>query len=320
MTELIALSRVSARTTAASSEATWSATCEVTARQLGLATAAQMVALGATDEWIEWAVRDGRLTQERRGVYAIAGGPVPPYRKVMAACLAAGPRAAASHYSAGWLWGVPDVAPGAVEITIFGPCSGRLPGVTVRRSRLDPAGLIKVRHDVPAVVPPLTVIHLASLGRKVLAERVAHDLVKRNLTTYREIVQCLEHVGTRGRKGARALLAHCLRELEIEGHDDSPAARRFGRALLRASLPPFQTQYQVVAEGRVMLLDFAWPDHKVGLEYLGQDDHAWAHRIARDAARRGRLTAIGWRVLDMTSEMSASDVIRWARAALAHSN
>jgi hypothetical protein len=294
----------------------WDAVCAITAKQQGLVTTEQVLALGATHAWLDWAVRDGRLRRVRRGVYAMYGGPTPEYQPLMSACLSIGTRAAASDLAAGWLWGAPDVAPGALVVTVFGACSARLPGVTVRRTSLDPSGLVVTRHGVPTVVPPLVVVQLAALGHRILAERVANDFVKRGLTSFSAISGCLEAAGGRGRKGAAELRALCDREAEIKGHDDSAPARALGRALKRAGVPPFVTQHEVVIGRHVMHLDFAWPEHLVGLEYQGWADHGTRHGFDSDAARRGRLTAAGWRILDATSGIAQPEIVRWVLATL----
>jgi len=81
-------------------------------------------------------------------------------------------------------------------------------------------------------------------------------------------------------------------------------------------VPQFETQYEVVVDGRVLHLDFAWPDHMVGLEYMGKADHGM-DQVDSDARRRGQLTAAGWRVLDATAGIALRDIVRWVDQALA---
>jgi len=149
-----------------------------------------------------------------------------------------------------------------------------------------------------------------------LAQRIANDLFKRRVTTPRAVLECIEMVGCR-KRGSAGLRAFCLRAVEVRGHDDSPAARDLGVALLRAGVPAFVTQHYVCVEGHDYFLDFAWPDQLVGLEYAGWADHGTTRdAFDRDALRRSRLTAAGWRILDVTSLASRSEVVRWVLAAL----
>lgn len=274
----------------------------------------QLLACGLTDEGIQWGLRSGRLVRLRPGVYALAGSPPTPYRNLMAAVLAAGPKSAASHLAAAWLWGAEAVAEGPMELTTFGKGARRkLAGVKTHSSTIDPQIAITMRHNIPTVVPPLTVVQLASTCSPLFVERVADDLVKKNWTTYREMLRWT-HLVPGCRTGQ--LRALCLRALKVEGHSDSPRARRLGRKLLAAGIERFETQFQVSSSEGVILLDFAWPRSKVAVEFNGFRDHGTRVRFDRDAERLCRLSALGWRVLTVTTAMADEKVITWLRATL----
>lgn len=236
----------------------------------------------------------------------------------MGACLAAGDAAAAGGLGAAWLYAVPEIAP-ALEITVFGG-RARLSGVVCRTSGLPREDLVKERHGVPVVTESLCVVQLAR-EHPFLAQAAANNLVKRGLTGFEEILACLDAVAEHGR-GARALRTFCQRELAVPGHKDSPAARKLGRALIHAGLGGFETQYALALPGGAeALLDFAWPWARVGLEYNGREDHALTRSaIDKDARRRARLAAIGWRVLDATAGFSQAEVVGWTAGALATSH
>jgi hypothetical protein len=292
----------------------WDAVLRVLAAQHGLITRGQLLGLGATDGWIRWAVTDGRLKRYRTGVYGVVGSPASPFHALMAATLAAGTAAAASHMSAAWLWGAEHVAQGPPELTTFACRANRLPGVLTHRSSLDPDGAIKRRHGIPTVVPALTIVQLASTRTPLFVERVANDLVRSHFTNFREILMWIDTVGGGRHKELRGL---CVRALEVGGHDDSPAARRLGEAMIAANVPKFETDYRVATPEGDLLLDFAWPAPKVGLEYNGFRDHATRVGFDNDARRLCRLTALGWRILQCTSGITHREVVHWVLAALA---
>ena len=249
-----------------------------------------------------------------RSVYGIAGAAPTLYRPLMGACLAAGPKSAASGLGAAWLYGAPDVAP-AVEIVAFGH-RARLPGVRCRESTFDATNLVTTRFGVPAVIPELCIIQVAGVY-PTLAQLIANNFVARGLTGFKEIVDCLETLDPHGR-GSRELRAFCLRELEIRGHDDSVAARALGRALVAAGLGPFDTQNKVEDEHGIMWIDFAFAPVKVGIEYMGWKDHgSTRNAMERDARRRARLSALGWVILDATGGMSHAEIIAWTAATIA---
>jgi hypothetical protein len=245
-------------------------------------------------------------------VYRVVGATALKYQSLMGACLAAGDDAFACGLGAGWLYGAPDIAP-AIEIGVVDR-TVRFRGVTSRR--LTGAPVIERRHGIPVVTAALCVVQIAR-DHAVLSERVANDFVRRKLTGFAEILACLDAADPNGR-GSRALRAFCLRELEITGHDDSPAARKLGRVLSAAKLGPFATQFCVDTGDGIALLDFAWPWAKVGVEYHGRADHAQTvAQIDDDARRRARLGALGWRILDATAGIDPQDIVRWTSGALA---
>jgi very-short-patch-repair endonuclease len=285
----------------------------ITERQHGLATTAQVLSSGGTHSWLKWAVEDGRLECKRRGVYRVVGSADSPYVDIAAAVLAGGAGVAAADFAAGWLWDARDVAPAPPELIAFDGRQVRIKGVRVRRSRLAANDWITERHGIATVTAPLMIAQIAKATSAELGISIARDLRKRGLVGYLRILECIDATGI---KVPVALPRYCERALQVVGHDDSPAAAELGVAMLEAGLPEFVTQFQVVVDGRVCLFDFAWPERMVGLEYLGREDHG-PDQLDRDARRRTALTAIGWRILDVTKAMSHTEVIRWVQVALA---
>ena len=76
-------------------------------------------------------------------------------------------------------------------------------------------------------------------------------------------------------------------------------------------------QYRIMDDaGFVARADFAWPEHKVALEYDGLW-HAEAGQFAKDRRRLNRLTAAGWRVVFVTAADLARPIDLIARIAAA---
>jgi hypothetical protein len=287
----------------------------ITDRQLSLVAARQVWAAGGTPDALRWAVRDRWLEPYRwRAVYRVVGSAKVLYQPLMGACLAAGDDAFACGLGAAWLYGVPDIAP-ALEIGVVGR-TVKLADVTCRTLTPERPYVIERRHGIPVAATALCVVQIAQ-RHKFLSELVANNLVARKMTDFGEILRCLQDIDPNGR-GSRELRRFLLRELEVSGHDDSPAARRLGRAFIRAGLPPFETQFCVDTGEGLAFLDFAWRWAKVGVEYHGRADHARTHaQIDADARRRARLATLGWRILDATKGIAHDDIVRWTAASLA---
>lgn len=69
-------------------------------------TRAQLLALGCSSRWIDSQIRQGLLIPVHAGVYAVGHVPRHAHCRTMAAVLACGEGAAASHWSAAALWEV----------------------------------------------------------------------------------------------------------------------------------------------------------------------------------------------------------------------
>jgi hypothetical protein len=291
---------------------------KITADQHGLITTAQFVGAAGSVDALKWAVRDEWLHRHPRwrGLYVVAGAPATPYQPHMAATLLGGPAAACSGFAGGWLWNAPDIAECGPELTFFQGRARRIPGVPVHECGLPADRSIVRRHGIQTAAAPLIVVQLARFGARFLAEKVANNLMARTATNPREILAVVDAIGAR-QPGMRDLRAFCERALKVRGHDDSPAARELGIALLEAGVPPFVTQHHVCIDGHDYWLDFAWVEDLVALEYAGQHEHgSTVDALHRDAMRRSRLTAAGWRVLDVTKVATHAEVIRWVFATL----
>lgn len=102
----------------------------------------------------------------------------------------------------------------------------------------------------------------------------------------------------------------------------SAATRRPSSWVARArrGTPRPVTQHPVVDDDRrVLWLDLAYPEQRLGLEYDGGDHFATPEAARADARRHTRLVAAGWRVLRYTAEdmRNASDrIVAEVRSAL----
>ena len=77
-------------------------------RQRGLVTSRQLRESGLSRSAVAVRCADGRFLEMRKGVFAIAGVQPSWEQAVLAAVLAAGEGAVASHFTAGALWGLPN--------------------------------------------------------------------------------------------------------------------------------------------------------------------------------------------------------------------
>lgn len=295
---------------------------ETAARQFGLLTATQAHEHGLTDEQIKHRLRSGSWRSLRRGVFAIVGAPSSYEQAAMAAVLAAGDGAVASHFTAALLWEFPDVLRDVgIEITTDRPDQRRLRGVRTHRT----TKFLSVEHTTLRGVPITTVARtlvdctcLMSIGQLA---RAMDRALRRNETTLRAIRTCVS--GLRPAPGRRPTVIQELLVKRLPGYEpgDSSSETRVMRTLVEGGLPEPVLHHPVRVDGCRYILDLAYPDAKLAIEYDGFEFHNSRSAFDSDRRRGNRLKAAGWTILNITSEMSDHEIVRdvgTTHAALVH--
>jgi G:T-mismatch repair DNA endonuclease (very short patch repair protein) len=171
----------------------------------------------------------------------------------------------------------------------------RIPGITVRRADVPAADRWR-RMSLPVTTAVATTLRLASM----LPGDEAVVAVDRMLGTgIVDLEPLRERAATgRGRGAARARRACAL----ADGLAESPQETRLRLLMVGGGLPPPVAQYRVLDAGRsfVARVDFAWPEHKVAVEYDGLW-HAEEGQFAKDRRRLNRLREAGWTVVFVTA-------------------
>jgi very-short-patch-repair endonuclease len=102
-----------------------------------------------------------------------------------------------------------------------------------------------------------------------------------------------------------------------DGLAESPQETRLRLLVHRSGLPVPTAQYRIRVDGRfVARVDFAWPEHRLALEYDGAW-HGEPGQFRRDRQRLNRLTAANWRTLFVTAADLRDPVALVARIARA---
>lgn len=277
---------------------------EVAASQRSLITAGQLRQLGYERGAVDRLIGRGVLAVFRQGIYLVAGASPDIWRPLHAAALAAGRIAAASHFASGGLHGYPGILRGAVELTVFGRASGDLADVRVHETT-RPFDIVVVS-GIPATTPARTLSDLAGAIHPDFLDRLVAFSLEHRLCSLDDL-----RLET-GRRGRRALLAAI--QANAEGSPDLQGMYR--RLLRRSGLPPFVEEHQVVLEGKAFSIDFAWPEHKVGVEPKGFGPHGSRPTFDRDAVREATLTSWGWRLVPATSRSDPAKVLSALRRLL----
>jgi len=267
-----------------------------------------------TRKQAEYALKVGRLIVVRWGVYRFAGAPITDRQPLRAALLAAGPNALASHRSAAALWRMPGIVADQPELTVPWPVWTRLPGVTSHQSRYLPDHHRAVHQRFPVTSPARTLGDLSGVVGPALLGRLVDDSLRRHLLVLDDLREVYGVLASRGRRRLTVLRAVLDERLPGFHPGGSPKELDVRRVLVDAGLGEPVPQYQVVAGSTVYLFDFAYPDQKIGLEFNGFDFHSTRSALDHDAARYAALTALGWRILPVTSATPPRTLVNHVRA------
>lgn len=249
---------------------------ELAARQHGIVTRRQLLALGFGRRSIEHRVARGRLFPVSHGVYAVGWPALNQKRRWMAAVLAGGEDAALSHRSAAALWKIGEEN-GLIVISVRRPCELRRPEVRFHGRPSLAAEDLVLRDDIRVTSPVQTLVDLATELDAVALERAVNDADKRNLIDPESLRDELAHFG--GSPGIRPL-RHLLDKLFFR-LSDSDLEIYLRRVVKAAGLPmPLTKQWVNKFE-----VDFFWPDLGLVVETDGLRYHRTPSAQLRDARR-----------------------------------
>ena len=196
----------------------------------GVVSRATCLAAGMTPRAITGRVQRGEWIRVYRGVYQVATAPPTPEAALVAACMAAGPGAVASHVSAAWLWGMRDDAPLSV-VSVPRGRDPRRPGLEVHRVRdLDPSR-IRTRRGIPCTDPLRTLVDVAAVADAPDLDEMLDRAMAIRLVSVEGLQAEAARLGRPGRRGGAALVATLLRRGLIGGPHPSVLESRLLRVL-----------------------------------------------------------------------------------------
>jgi very-short-patch-repair endonuclease len=280
------------------------AIARVAALQHGLFTRADAHSVGLTDRQLRLRVAQGRIERLSRHAFRIAGHPTTWRQRLLAACLAAGPGAAASHRSAAALHRFDDFAPGVVEITVpQGRRDFRMDGVIVHSSAYWGDIDVCEVDGIPVSTPERTLCTLAAVTDEARVEH-ALDGAERDGTVRREdVAEAHADVRERGRNGVAALGRLLEKRADLLATPHSVLERRFLRVLEEHNLPRPECQVPVRRpDGRMAYLDSGYPDLRLFFELDGNVAHATPAQRSADNVRANALGLRDIRIVRFTYE------------------
>lgn len=282
---------------------------ELAARQHGVVTRAQLLALGLSAQSVARRRHAGRLRPLHAGVYRI--GPVTsPLAREMSAVLACGPGSLLSHGSAATLWEVrprpkdarPEGAARPVYVRVDGNRRVRRPGIRVHSSSESKADEHTEHRGIPVTTPARTLLDLASVvGTRELENAVARA-EREGLVTLDVLREMLER--HRGAAGTRALNA-LVTALDGPQLTRSALEAELRELVRRAGLPLPRTNVRIGP----WELDAFWPDARLAVEVDGFEHHSRRPRFEGDRRKDRWLATRGVQVLRFTARQIRNEPV-----------
>jgi hypothetical protein len=271
------------------------------AEQFGAIARKQARSAGLTERQIEHRVATGEWVTLFPGVYRAAVVPSSLRQRAMAAALWSAPDGLVSHLTAAELWSFDRVRADALHVTL--PRSRRLKSrklVVHRTGDLLPADVSRIG-PLPITSPLRTAIDLTAMLEPDDLEIAIEAALRRRLFSTGQLRWRAEALLGTGRPGSSALRA--LLASPGLGRSESAPEVELARLLERAGFDRPVRQYEVRAHGRfVARVDLAYPAHRAAIEYDSDRWHTGSGRRRADAARRNRLRALGWTVVEVTQD------------------
>lgn len=246
----------------------------------------------------------GALAQPWRGVVVHAADLLKLPTLAQAALLAIGPPAVLSGVTSLALHGISAAEGTTVHLTVpYSRRVGSRPGLVVHRAEFHPSDIVELDELPLFSLDRALADHLCDGDERTAfaaLEEAMHNLAPDHRAVLHTNVRdrLLDRRDRRGIHRAQMLLALATGEAE------SPSESILRLIVVEAGLPVPVAQYEIdTIDGRKLyVLDLAWPELRIALEYDGYAAHEG--RQDYDAERDARMAARGW----ITVRATAADL------------
>ena len=218
----------------------------------------------------------------------------------MAGVLSQGEGCVAGMRSAARLMNLDDCTSGVVEVVQVGEPRHRK-GVVVHQTQWLPRLHITKVDGIPVTTATRTLLDLGGVVSLHALEVALESAIRMGLTSQEYLQRQLEATRSRGRTGCGAI-SHVLRIRCGLKTTESAFETKLFQTLRDGRLPLPERQVPVYTSKGLFVArpDFLYPSAKLAIEALSRKHHFGALDPARDASRRNRLVAAGYRVLEIT--------------------
>ncbi|MEX2538297.1 MAG: type IV toxin-antitoxin system AbiEi family antitoxin [Actinomycetota bacterium] len=265
------------------------------AKQHNAFTRDEALAQGFLPGVIDRRVQTGRWGLIEPGVYFVSGSPSTWDQKAMAAVLATGPAAMASHLAAAALWGMLESRPERFDVTVpHGRHHARLGWRVTHQARNLRRADVKTVRGIPVTSPNRTLIDLAGVLSPDQLEAALDTAVALGLVSIARLERYIDERRLGRNRGVGRLRA--LLHDRAKGVPEGELERRFLRLIRGLGIPePIRQQ----RSGR-RRIDFAYPEQRIMIELDSWVHHRTPSQQRSDNRRQNELVLRGWQPLRFT--------------------
>ncbi len=274
----------------------------------GVVTRSQLFDLGFSPQQIARLCGSGRLERIFESTYLVGGAPPSWRQHLLAACWAGGVRSVATHRSAAALWNLPS---GEEILEVTGPRwrRPRHTGIVAHESRqLGAIDVTVVDGAIPVTRPARTILDLCSLAARGVVslptvELALQEAIRRDLLDIALIGARWQQLGGERRLGGIDAMRLIDRWLPNSARTDSRPENILLRIFAEAGLPDPVPQFKVwLGPDEFVVLDFAWPEQRVAVEFDSYRYHGGRLKHDADNRRSLRLRARNWHLVAVTDD------------------
>lgn len=268
------------------------AAATIASAQYGVISTRQMAAVGLTRDAIRERRRRGLLHPCHRGVYLWGHRATTDRSELIAAALAVGEGAAASHSTAAYLRGYLSSLPSPHHFCVVGRHRRSRRGIVVHEiAALEVADVDRVDR-VPVVSPAWALLGLAAVSDLPTTRRALNAA---HASGFDQVELDSLLIRTEGLRGWRVLRQ--ARDLEEgPGFSRQEAERRIWRLITKAGLPRPERNRNVAG----FEVDLVWPEQRLIVEVDGYRFHSSRDQFEFDRMKWTELRAAGYEVMPVT--------------------
>jgi len=268
-------------------------------KQHSLVTRQQAWEAGLSMRQIDHLLTRQLLVPVHRGVFRDPAGPRTLDQRALAAVLASGAGAVASHRLAVAVRGMPNYQCLLSEIS--GSGRRRIPGIVAHRSTRPPDQ--EVLRGIPITSAARTMVDVGTQIGQGLLGRWIDTWVSSKLLTLDDLEAQLDDI--KGHAGVPVVRRAITSRTLTMAAADSAAEAELGLLSRRHGFPPLTLHHAVTTtSGFDFELDWSYPDWMIAFELDGYGVHLRSlDAFEHDRFRRNELSIDGWSILTFTSRM-----------------